>query len=129
MTYSSEESCNASIHENTGLDGIALCIPTMLQSKYIKICAQYGLAIFCEKPVAVSPNESFQRRFDESYIALAEAISRGDIGKSVLRFSLEITHFRQLTLGKVETSSITCVYMIRTLVSRLSVVVGAGLSQ
>jgi predicted dehydrogenase len=54
----------------------------MLQSKYIKICAQYGLAIFCEKPVAMSPNESFQRRFDESYIALAEAISRGDIGNN-----------------------------------------------
>lgn len=100
MTYSSDESCNASDHENTGLDGIVLCIPTMLHSKYIKICAKYGLAIFCEKPIAMNPNEiqelydlcedhnvqlccGFQRRFDESYIALAEAIRRGDIGNPI----------------------------------------------
>lgn len=100
LTCSSDESSNCSVEESTGIDGIVLCLPTMLHSEYIKICAKYGLAIFCEKPISMHPNEilelfefcqdynvplccGFQRRFDESYIAVAETIRRGDIGNPI----------------------------------------------
>ena len=100
MTHSSDESSNDSIHEHTRLDGVILSIPTTLHAHYIKICASYNLAIFCEKPIALHPNAirdlfntcrqhqmplccGFQRRFDESYVAVANAIKRGDIGAPI----------------------------------------------
>lgn len=82
------------------LDAIIISVPTRFHGDYIREAAKHKLAVFVEKPVAESPQEiedlyqlcvsqgiplccGFQRRFDKSYVAAAEAVQRGKIGKAI----------------------------------------------
>jgi len=83
---------------NTAIDGIVLCAPTFTHDEVIREAADYGLPIFVEKPVDETADKiealfdaceksgarlccGFQRRFDESYAAVAESVRQGKIGK------------------------------------------------
>ncbi len=85
---------------NTAIDGIVLCAPTFTHDEVIREAADYGLPIFVEKPVDETADKiehlfdvcersgaklccGFQRRFDESYAAVAESVRHGKIGKPV----------------------------------------------
>lgn len=85
---------------NTSIDGIVLCAPTFTHDDVIREAADHGLPIFVEKPVDESAEKiehlfeicenagaklccGFQRRFDESYVAVAEAVKQGRIGKPI----------------------------------------------
>lgn len=83
---------------STAIDGILLCAPTFTHDEVIREAADYGLPIFVEKPVDETSDKiedlfdvcersgaklccGFQRRFDESYAAVAESVRHGKIGK------------------------------------------------
>ncbi|KAG7350488.1 myo-inositol 2-dehydrogenase [Nitzschia inconspicua] len=82
------------------LDAVIISVPTRFHCDYIRQAAKYKLAVFVEKPVADSPQEieelytmcesqgvplccGFQRRFDKSYVAAAEAVQQGEIGQAI----------------------------------------------
>lgn len=85
---------------NTSIDGIVLCAPTFTHDDVIREAADFGLPIFVEKPVDETADKiedlfeicekagvklccGFQRRFDESYVAVTEAVRQGRIGKPI----------------------------------------------
>lgn len=85
---------------STPIDGIVLCAPTFTHDDVIQEAADYGLPIFVEKPVDETADKieklfdicessgaklccGFQRRFDESYVAVAEAVRQGTIGNAI----------------------------------------------
>ncbi|WP_342076959.1 inositol 2-dehydrogenase [Yoonia sp. SS1-5] len=80
------------------IDAVVICTPTDTHADLIEQFAKAGKAIFCEKPVDLSLDRvktclqtvtaqnaklmvGFQRRFDPDFLALKEAINRGEIGK------------------------------------------------
>jgi myo-inositol 2-dehydrogenase/D-chiro-inositol 1-dehydrogenase len=85
---------------NTGIDGVVLCAPTFTHDEVIREAAEYGLPIFVEKPVDETADKvehlfdlcekhgvklccGFQRRFDDSYAAAAQAVKQGKIGNPI----------------------------------------------
>ena len=87
-------------NEATPIDGIVLCAPTFTHEEVIAEAAEYGLPIFVEKPVDETATKiehlfnvcekhgaklccGFQRRFDDSYVAVTEAVKEGRIGKPI----------------------------------------------
>lgn len=90
-----EDTCASS-----SIDGVVMCSPTFAHDEAIREVADYGLPIFVEKPVDEDANKvkdifdycekkgaklccGFQRRFDDSYVAVAEAVKQGQIGKPI----------------------------------------------
>jgi myo-inositol 2-dehydrogenase/D-chiro-inositol 1-dehydrogenase len=82
------------------LDGIVVSSPTFTHDAVVREAAKNGLHIFTEKPVDETANKianlfqvaessgislccGFQRRFDASYVAAAEAVRSGRIGTPV----------------------------------------------
>jgi len=82
------------------VDGIVLCAPTFTHEEVISKAAEYGLPVFVEKPVDGTSAKiehlfnlceqsgvklccGFQRRFDDSYVAVAEAVKQGKIGNPI----------------------------------------------
>jgi myo-inositol 2-dehydrogenase / D-chiro-inositol 1-dehydrogenase len=80
-----------------GLDGVAICAPTLAHVELIGRALDAGLTTFCEKPLAsdlhatrliaerVSGGEvpvhiGFQRRFDPGFRAAREAVTSGSLG-------------------------------------------------
>ena len=80
------------------MDAVLISVPTKYHAQYIESAAKQGLDIFVEKPVAFESKEihrlydfcskygvqlccGFQRRFDSSYAAAAQAIHDGKIGR------------------------------------------------
>jgi myo-inositol 2-dehydrogenase / D-chiro-inositol 1-dehydrogenase len=78
-------------------DAVAICTSTDTHIDVMVAAAEAGRAIFCEKPVSLDLAEvdrglaavdaagvalqvGFNRRFDPSHRAVAEAVTRGDIG-------------------------------------------------
>ena len=87
-------------HDNNmaPIDGVVISTPTFTHEKLIQESANHGLSIFTEKPVDETASKinqlfdycternsklccSFQRRFDDSYVATKEAIDNGAIGR------------------------------------------------
>merc|ERR1712070_1344203 len=85
--------------ENT-IDAIWISTPTFTHDECVRLAAQAGKAIFTEKPVAETPEEittlfsvckeanvplccGFQRRFDTSYVAMKDAVAKGEVGKVI----------------------------------------------
>mmetsp|Transcript_17650 Transcript_17650/g.24541 ORF Transcript_17650/g.24541 Transcript_17650/m.24541 type:complete len:377 (+) Transcript_17650:190-1320(+) len=83
------------------LDGIIISTPTFTHAALIKEAAENGLFVFTEKPVDETADKikqifdvaddagikiccGFQRRFDRSYVAAAEAVKNGAAGKPVM---------------------------------------------
>eukprot|EP01048_Picozoa_sp_COSAG05_P009194 COSAG05_NODE_739_length_7625_cov_31.047429_4_plen_324_part_00 len=81
-----------------GLDAVWISTPTPTHMDLILTALKAKKAVVVEKPVAGTPEEinkcydaaeeagaplicSFQRRFDPSYVALREAVVRGDVGQ------------------------------------------------
>lgn len=86
--------------DGTPIDGIVLCAPTFTHEDVICEAAEYGLPIFVEKPVDETAEKienlfdicerygaklccGFQRRFDDSYVAVTDAVRLGNIGKPI----------------------------------------------
>lgn len=85
---------------NSSIDGIVLCSPTFTHDEVIRVAAEHELPIFVEKPVDETATKienlfdlceksgaklccGFQRRFDDTYVAVAEAVKQGKIGNPV----------------------------------------------
>ncbi|HEX9268264.1 MAG TPA: Gfo/Idh/MocA family oxidoreductase [Candidatus Limnocylindria bacterium] len=80
-----------------GADAAVIVTPTPTHATLIRRCLDLGIATFCEKPIALSLEDTraivdrcarvngrlqigFQRRFDAGYRAARERIVRGDVG-------------------------------------------------
>lgn len=80
------------------VDAVVIGSPTSLHAEQIKLAAQAGKAIFCEKPVALDLHTTqeamqvvqdagvpfqigFNRRFDPAIASLARTIHSGELGK------------------------------------------------
>lgn len=85
---------------NSSIDGIVLCAPTFTHDEVIRVAAENELPIFVEKPVDETAAKienlfdlceksgaklccGFQRRFDDTYVAVAEAVKQGKIGNPI----------------------------------------------
>jgi scyllo-inositol 2-dehydrogenase (NAD+) len=83
------------------IDAVAVITPTSTHGAVAIEAAEHGKAIFCEKPISISLEESmkiarvmertgaffqlgFQRRFDRGYVAARKKIEAGEIGTPVL---------------------------------------------
>jgi myo-inositol 2-dehydrogenase/D-chiro-inositol 1-dehydrogenase len=79
------------------IDAVAVCTPTDTHADLIERFARAGKAIFCEKPVDLAVGRvksclavveaekatlmiGFNRRFDPHFMAVREAVARGEIG-------------------------------------------------
>lgn len=80
------------------LAGLVVATPTAAHAALVKAGADAGVAVFCEKPVAVDVGGTrdvlehvtargvpvqvgFQRRFDPGYVSLREALRGGELGE------------------------------------------------
>jgi myo-inositol 2-dehydrogenase/D-chiro-inositol 1-dehydrogenase len=80
------------------VDGVVIAAPTALHSELVELAARAGKHVLCEKPLgfdagdargAVAAAEAadvalqvgFQRRFDSGWVALREALDRGELGR------------------------------------------------
>jgi len=85
---------------DSALNGIIVCTPTFAHDPVIREAAEHGLHIFTEKPVDETAEKvsslfdhcekhnvklccGFQRRFDLTYKAVADAVRGGKIGKAL----------------------------------------------
>ncbi len=83
------------------VDAVAIITPTSTHRNVIIEAAEHGKAIFCEKPISISLEESreivnvtektgvffqmgFQRRFDRGYVEAKRKIEEGIIGQPVV---------------------------------------------
>lgn len=84
-----------------GVDAVIIAAPTNEHPPLVTTAAEAGKAIFCEKPLALSLDESqrtvaaveaagiplqvgFMRRFDAGYVRAKEMIEAGEIGDPIL---------------------------------------------
>jgi myo-inositol 2-dehydrogenase/D-chiro-inositol 1-dehydrogenase len=82
----------------SGVDAIVIATPTSTHAPLIRLAAQAGLPVFCEKPVALElavldelivdveragtlVQVGFQRRFDAGYVAARTGIADGSLGR------------------------------------------------
>lgn len=87
--------------EDKEIDAVAVITPTHTHRDVVIHAAEHGKAIFCEKPISLSLEESremmeviertgvflqmgFQRRFDRGYVEARKKIEAGEIGTPVL---------------------------------------------
>lgn len=90
-------SASEDILSDPDVDAVVIASSTETHARYIELAAQYGKAIFTEKPIALDIETTdhalkavavagvrlqvgFQRRFDSGYIAAKDAILLGEIG-------------------------------------------------
>jgi myo-inositol 2-dehydrogenase/D-chiro-inositol 1-dehydrogenase len=84
--------------DDASVDAVAICSSTDSHAALIETAATAGKAIFCEKPVALSPatldrlndvvgaagvvlQVGFNRRFDPSHASVREAVADGTVGE------------------------------------------------
>jgi myo-inositol 2-dehydrogenase / D-chiro-inositol 1-dehydrogenase len=81
--------------------GVIVCTPPFLKMEITKAAAEAGKAVFCEKPISVTLDETnkmvdvvrsagikfqvgYQRRFDNSYVRARHAMESGELGNLLL---------------------------------------------
>lgn len=86
------------IEADTDIDAVVICTPTDTHVDLIERFARAGKAVFCEKPIDLDVARvkaclkivsetgttlmvGFNRRFDRHFIALADAVAKGRIGR------------------------------------------------
>ena len=86
------------VFKNNDIDAVLICSPSNTHAEYIKIAAETGKAILCEKPLDLSldkikeilavtqKNEvplmvAFNQRFDPDFAKVKETVLQGEIGK------------------------------------------------
>jgi myo-inositol 2-dehydrogenase / D-chiro-inositol 1-dehydrogenase len=84
-----------------GADAVVIATPTATHPELVRTVAAAGLPVFCEKPLALTLDETdavladvaaagvqlqvgFQRRFDPGYVAARDAVTSGRIGRLLL---------------------------------------------
>ena len=84
--------------ERHDVDAVVICSPTDTHARLIEAAAGAGKPVFCEKPIALDPDEidralsavaragvllqiGFNRRFDAEYARVRRAIQSGEIGE------------------------------------------------
>ena len=84
-----------------GVDAVDVCLPTYLHAEAVEVAAAAGRHVFCEKPLALTPEDArraaqacrqagvklqvgFCRRFDNGWLAAAEVIRAGWLGRPVV---------------------------------------------
>lgn len=94
------DSLEEAIQSHSSLDGIVVSSPTFTHDSVVRQAANHGLHVFTEKPVDETADKiatlfgvadsarislccGFQRRFDSSYVAVAEAVRAGRVGTPV----------------------------------------------
>ncbi|HLQ07240.1 MAG TPA: Gfo/Idh/MocA family oxidoreductase [Nitrososphaerales archaeon] len=87
--------------KDDSVNAVIVCTPPFLKMDITKAAAEEGKAVFCEKPIAVTLEDSnkmvglvkgagikfqvgYQRRFDPSYMKARGAMESGEIGKLLL---------------------------------------------
>lgn len=88
----------AGLIESDDVDAVVICSPDFTHAELVKACIAAEKPVMCEKPLAVSPEESwsvveaelatgrqyvtvgFMRRFDPAFVALREATVEGRLG-------------------------------------------------
>jgi len=94
------------IIENEGIDAVDICLPTFLHSKFIRLAAEAGKHVFCEKPMAKSVKEAervisqinksginlmvgYNQRFERTFQKMKAFIDSGLLGDLI---SLEMRY-------------------------------------
>lgn len=84
-----------------GIDAVDVCLPTYLHRDAVVTAAEHGRHVFCEKPLALRVEDAleavgaceragvklqvgFCRRFDNGWLAAAEVIREGKLGRPVV---------------------------------------------
>jgi predicted dehydrogenase len=84
--------------EDRPADGVVIAAPTALHAQLVGVAARAGKHVLCEKPLGFEPEDAraavdvahaagvalqvgFQRRFDPGWLALKEALGRGELGR------------------------------------------------
>ncbi|MBE3598870.1 MAG: Gfo/Idh/MocA family oxidoreductase [Limnochordaceae bacterium] len=84
-----------------GVDVVDVCLPTFLHAQAVEGAARHGRHVFCEKPLALRAEDAeraaracedagvklqvgFCRRFDNGWLAAAEVIRSGALGRPVV---------------------------------------------
>ena len=84
-----------------GIEAVDVCLPTYLHVEAVEVAATAGRHVFCEKPLALTPEDArqaveacrragvklqvgFCRRFDNGWLAAAEVIRSGLLGRPVV---------------------------------------------
>ena len=87
----------AKVFRNDDIDAIVICSPTDTHTEYIKMAAEKGKHIFCEKPIDMEISKimevnrivekagiqmmvGFNRRFDPNFAKIKSLVSEGKIG-------------------------------------------------
>ncbi len=87
--------------KDSSVDGIIVCTPPFLKMDITKAAAEAGKAVFCEKPISVTLEDTdkmvdivkksgikfqvgYQRRFDLSYMRARKVVESGELGKLLL---------------------------------------------
>ncbi len=110
------------------VDTVMICTPTNTHAELIELAVNAGKAVWCEKPVAPTLDETrrvletvraagkpamigFMRRFDPGYAAAKQAIAAGEIG-TVERFRSLTCDYRLPPVSYIATSGGIFVDMI-----------------
>lgn len=83
------------------VDAVWICSPSQYHAEQIKACAAAGKHVFCEKPIATDLPETveainacneagvklmigLQRRFDQNFLRVKNAITNKEVGESIM---------------------------------------------
>jgi myo-inositol 2-dehydrogenase / D-chiro-inositol 1-dehydrogenase len=83
------------------VDAVWICSPSQYHAEQIKACAANGKHVFCEKPIATDLPETveainacneagvklmigLQRRFDQNFLRVKNAITNKEVGESIM---------------------------------------------
>lgn len=87
--------------EDPEVDAVWICSPSQYHAEQIKACAANGKHVFCEKPIATDLSETveainacneagvklmigLQRRFDQNFKRVREAVVKKEVGDTVM---------------------------------------------